>query len=180
MAAKNNIPIPYLRECFEYDPETGVIRWHERPRSHFPDDRMHRSWNTRFAGTTAGTPSKGYVQVRLLGHFIHAHRIIWALVTGEWPTDELDHRNGQRADNRLADNLRPATRAEQAQNTSLRKDNRSGLTGVWFYKRTGRWAAGIEISDNRHHLGYFDTKEEAHAAYLKAKSELHRFQPIPR
>ena len=68
---------------------------------------------------------------------------------------------------------------EQMQNKSLYKSNTSGLTGASFHKRIGKWQAYINVDKRRKCLGYFDTAEEAHAAYLKAKTELHLFQPSP-
>ncbi|RGT62334.1 AP2 domain-containing protein [[Clostridium] innocuum] len=54
-----------------------------------------------------------------------------------------------------------------------RKNNKSGYRGVSLNKRTNRYAADITFKGKRHHLGEFDTAEEAHNAYLKAKEELH-------
>lgn len=54
-----------------------------------------------------------------------------------------------------------------------RKNNKSGYRGVSLNKRTNRYAADITFKGKRHHLGEFDTAEEAHDAYLKAKEELH-------
>ena len=54
-----------------------------------------------------------------------------------------------------------------------RKNNKSGYRGVSLNKRTNRYAADITFKGKQHHLGEFDTAEEAHDAYLKAKEELH-------
>ena len=54
-----------------------------------------------------------------------------------------------------------------------RKNNKSGYRGVSLNKRTNRYVADITFKGKRHHLGEFDTAEEAHDAYLKAKEELH-------
>lgn len=54
-----------------------------------------------------------------------------------------------------------------------RKNNKSGYRGVSLNKRTNRYAADITFKGKRYHLGEFDTAEEAHDAYLKAKEELH-------
>ena len=184
MAKPDRIPIPYLCECLAYDPPTGVLIWRERPLTHFADERAHKSWLARFAGKHAGAISDGYIIIAIMYNSIHfrpkAHRIAWALTTGTWPATEIDHRNGNPSDNRF-DNLRPATKAEQQQNISARKTNQSGgLLGASFFKRTGRWSSQICISGRKTHLGFFSTKEEAHAAYLKAKKELHQFQSVPR
>ena len=54
-----------------------------------------------------------------------------------------------------------------------RKNNKSGYRGVSLNKRTNRYAADITFKGKQHHLGEFDTADEAHDAYLKAKEELH-------
>jgi hypothetical protein len=89
----------------------------------------------------------------------------------------LDHRDGVRTNNRLA-NLREATRSENCQNAAKRNDNTSGFTGVWPVGK--RWRAKVAVDGVERHAGYFATKELAQAAYLATKAELHKFQPIPR
>lgn len=179
MAATNLKPIPYIRECFSYELDPGVLWWRERPLSHFTDEHRQRIWNSKFAKTKAGhIDGSGYIQIRVDWKMIQAHHIIWALMTGEWPKNQIDHRNGKRDDNRFS-NLREATPSEQNQNVALRKDNQAGLTGV-HQRGSGRWRAAISARGRRHSLGSFDTKEEAHAAYLDAKNRLHQFQPQPR
>lgn len=59
----------------------------------------------------------------------------------------------------------------------LKKTNTSGIKGVYPYvcdgKQTGRWRAQIMFKGKKHHLGLFDTPEEANAAYLAAKARGH-------
>lgn len=47
-----------------------------------------------------------------------------------------------------------------------------GLTGAAFHKASGKWQARIMLDGERKHLGYHDSEEEAHAAYLKARGEV--------
>jgi len=100
-------------------------------------------------------------------------------IYGEPPKYQIDHRNGIRSDNRI-ENLREATSAENSQNRTIRSDNASGYIGVFRKKRYKKWGAQIKINKKTKFLGYFDTPEQAHKTYLAAKSELHRFQPVPR
>lgn len=74
-----------------------------------------------------------------------------------------DHINGDGLDNRRA-NLRPAT---PAQNAANRRAVRSGLKGVTFHKKSGRWQAAIA----KRYLGLFATEAEAGAAYDRAAVE---------
>lgn len=177
MAVRNPIPIPYLRECLSYDAETGVLRWRERPRSHFFDARIQACWNTVWARTTAGQiKANGYRQIAISingqRRTIYAHQAAWALQTGDYPPFEIDHADGNRDNNRFFQNLRPATHAENAQNRSAR--------GTSVEQKTGRFYARICADYRQYRLGTFDTEAEAHRAYLEAKQRLHPFQPIPR
>jgi len=66
------------------------------------------------------------------------------------------------------------------QNLSLRATNKSGMTGVSWLKNYGKWEAYITVNYKKINLGYYDDLQEAGAAYLNAKQDLHRFQPVPR
>lgn len=147
-----------LRELLDYDPGTGLVV-------------------SRKTGRTIGAPAGigGRLQVQVDGINVYVHRMAWAYVHDQWPEQQIDHINGDPVDNRIA-NLRLATNAENTQNKSRpRRDNVSGLLGVGFDKRTNRWRARIMCAGKSHHLGFYGTAEEAHAAYLRAKRELHPF-----
>jgi hypothetical protein len=165
-------PIEYLHKCFDYNAETGVLRWKTRPKEQFHKARMWKMWNTRFAGQVAGSLHKtlGYRDISLDYQLYRAHRIIFKLMTGEEPPDNPDHKNRNRADNQW-DNLRPATQSEQNYNMGLRKDNTSGYRGV--VRDRGRWRAEYKINGVTKHIGAFATPEEASAAYETAARKLH-------
>jgi hypothetical protein len=176
------LSIARIRELFDYEPETGVLLHRRRARSDFSAERFWRAWNARYAGKPAGSKSKGYLVVcfRENGERrrISVHRLIWVLVHGRWPSVEIDHRDGDRANNELK-NLREATHAENCQNTP------SSLTkGTVFDAATirlrRRFRAFIKVDGKQRWLGAFATRDEAHAAYLAAKATLHTFQPVPR
>jgi hypothetical protein len=113
-----------LRVLIEYSPETGEFVWKVSPGKNTP------------IGSVAGSiTSKGYRVIKILGRRLPAARLAWLYVHGEWPPELMDHRNGVRDDDRIA-NLRPCTNSENGQN---RKE-----------------------------------------AYMKAKKQLHSFQPVPR
>ena len=156
------------KELFSYSPETGELRW------------AIKASRKVIPGNIAGCITHyGYRQVRVDGKFYKAHRIIWLMQTGQWPKDEIDHINGQRDDNRLA-NLREATSGENKQNLAKRSDNTSGHTGVLFEKRCKKWYSLVHVEGKAHCTGYYDTSEQAAAAYAAAKAELHTFQPVAR
>jgi len=158
--------VDYLRQCFDYDPETGELTWQKRPRQHFADLRSCNRCNTMYAGAIAGNIDKlGYRVVVIDKVPFKAHRIAWKLATGEEPPAMLDHINGVRTDNRWA-NLRAATHFEQVGNQGLHKTNTSGYRGVSAHK-SGKWVAQL----GRRYLGYFDTPEEAAIIYDAAARE---------
>jgi hypothetical protein len=163
MKSDHKVTADRLREVLVYDPETGEFRW-----------RIDR--NNVVAGTLAGsTTSAGYISIRVDGIPHQAHRLAWLYVHGEWPQRLIDHRNGVTSDNRIA-NLRPATRTQNGQNIQgPRVDNASGFLGVSWSARCKRWRAAIRVDGDKRHLGYFDTPEEASAAYLTAKAEHHPY-----
>jgi hypothetical protein len=92
--------------------------------------------------------------------------LAWLYVHGALPQAEIDHADGNRSNNAIA-NLRLATRADQMANLKRPRTNTSGFKGVSLY-RTGKWAAHIAIDGRPKHLGYFETPQEAHDAYAAA------------
>jgi hypothetical protein len=84
----------------------------------------------------------------------------------------VDHRNGNGLDNRLA-NLRPASVAQNGWNAALSKANTSGIKGVCWNKVHRKWVALIRIDGKRLHLGFFVTVQEAADAYASAAERYH-------
>lgn len=155
--------IKTLKSKLTYDTVTGIFVW---------------NLGERHAGKIAGSILKnGYVQISVKGKRYLGHRLAWAFVYGKFPKLGLDHENRVRSDNWI-DNLREATQAENMQNASLRKNNKCGFTGVDFHKSAGMFQARIMVNGVREILGHFETPEEASHAYVEAKKELHKFQPI--
>lgn len=163
-----------VRELLDYDPETGLLTWKERDVKWFVDGKRTAKqscfvWNKLYMGKQALTSfnNDGYKLGSVLKIQVQAHRLIWLYMTGEWP-EYIDHINGIRDDNRW-ENLREVSSLGNNRNKGVRNDNKSGYRGV--HKVKNRWRAriqyvlnGISISE---HIGYFDTLEEAHAAYAK-------------
>jgi hypothetical protein len=83
---------------------------------------------------------------------------------------EGDHRNRNTLDNQRR-NLRPATHAQNAQNTGRLKNNTSGFRGVYWEKQVNKWRARIYSDKQRHLLGYFLNAEDAARAYDRAAKE---------
>ncbi len=157
----------YLRECFDYDADGGQLRWKEdRPMEHFADANRHSIWKSRCAGKIAGniSPSTGYRELGLDGVTYSAARLVWKLMTGRDPSKTVDHKDGDRLNDRW-NNLRLATDGQQKWNIGSHCKNTSGRRGVYLHNRLGRWVARINHERVKYHLGVFDTIEEASAAY---------------
>lgn len=136
-----------LRDLFTYDPSTGAF--------------------VRKA-TNAVSSSR---QLRVNGHKYLAHRLAWLYVYGAWPTQHIDHINGDPTDNRI-DNLRDVSRYGNMQN--LRKPmstNKSGYLGVSRHK--DKWCAQITNAGRKVYLGLYPSADAAHTAYLEAKRQFH-------
>lgn len=101
---------------------------------------------------------------------VMAHRLAWFYTYGRWPTQDIDHINEVKNDNRFC-NLREATRAQNMQNVRKHKHNTSGLKGVCWHSQRKRWRAFIFLDRKQKHLGLFDTKEDAYAARKQAEKK---------
>lgn len=158
-----------LLKVIYFDPETGVFRWLARQGS----DHLTKSWNTQNAGVIAGVKaSGGYVQIGIHGKRYSAHRLAWLYVHGKWPAAEIDHKNGNRADNRIS-NLREATRGQNSANRGRMSSNKTGFKGVFRSRLPNRWSAEIKTNGRRHYLGHFDCPLKAAAAYAAAAAKFH-------
>lgn len=150
-----------LRSLFNYSAETGLLTWKSLP-----------STLVNAGAPVSYVNKDGYVQVQVKGRKLLAHRVAWAIHFGEWPTGVIDHVNGDRTDNRIA-NLRDATHRLNAENRRATNPNsKSGLLGA-HVRRDSQWRAEIMVNGKRHRLGDFSTPKEAHQAYLVAKRRLH-------
>lgn len=154
----NDITQSKLKELLHYETETGVFTWRRT--------LCNRAIKGRVAGYKNG---RGYLYIGFNGKVYSAHRLAWLYVYGTFPTNDIDHINGNTIDNRIS-NLRDVETAINCQNRrQARSGSKSGVLGVGWHKRVGKWSAQIRISGRSKHLGYFDTPEQAGLAYLEAK-----------
>lgn len=168
-----------LLQLLRYDAESGKLYWRERGTEWFPEsgwgqEYSARAWNARQADKEAFTAKNvnGYLHGALLGQTVAAHRVVWKMANGTDAVGDIDHINGGRADNRIA-NLRDVDAATNRRNAAQSVRNTSGVTGVTFFRKTGQWRATITVDRRTYSLGYHDTIEGAARARKSAEK---RFQ----
>lgn len=172
MAEEQNITDAVLRNILDYDPKTGIFIWRTRHEGLFQSKRSCSIWNARYAGKVAGSHHRdGYWRIRIFDRDHLAHRLAWAISYGEWPGADIDHENLNKADNRLT-NLRIATRAQNCANRRKYNNNTSGFKGVSLDRSCNKWRSHITKDGRYHHLGLFDDRETAHAAYVEASKQM--------
>lgn len=146
-ANNENLTLEYLKACVTYDAETGIFR------ARLPMAK-------RQEGDVLGSlGSHGYLTVSVGKTAYLAHRLAWFYQAGKWP-DLIDHIDRDRHNNRFA-NLRECTYLENAWNVTPIKGTASGVTGVTWYAKRGKWVAKISSQGVSRTLGYFDTIEDA-------------------
>lgn len=153
-----------LRALFHYDADTGVFT-----------RRVARGGCK--SGVNAGyTGSDGYQHLQIDGRKYKTHRLAWLYVYGEWPNGQVDHINGVRIDNWIA-NLRDVSGSVNQQNQKrATKCSKTGLIGAHRASdapRSKQFMARIRVNGKSKYLGMFPTAEEAHEAYLAAKRQFH-------
>lgn len=164
-----------LRDLLRYEPETGKLFWRERRPEQFRAssgrtvEHVCNNWNAIHSGAEALTADNGngYRVGAIFRRKYYAHRVAWAVFHGEHP-DKIDHINGRRDDNRIA-NLRSVTDTENARNCRVSKNNASGVNGVSWSRAVNKWVATITIDRRAYYLGAFATIPEATEARRRAE-----------
>ena len=148
----HQITLERTLELLDYNPETGAFVWRQ-------------SQGKSRSGKPAGTVQAGYLKMTLDREQIRANRLAWFMSNGQWPTGQIDHINGIKLDNRIA-NLRDVEQSVNMQNRYSIKRKDSGLPYGVTRNPAGRFIANIRI-------GVFDSAEEACAAFMNAKRLIH-------
>lgn len=162
-----------LLKLVKYNPETGLFILLPRDISWFKNTQAFKAWNTKFAGKLIVDnlhPRTGYQRFTLLNKSYQSHILAWLYMTGEMPSDEVDHINHIRSDNRW-ENLRIVDRTDNSKNLSKRTNNTSGFTGVSYSNQRNKWIAQISVNGKNKNLGRFSSFDEAVSVWKKASIE---------
>lgn len=178
--AKDDIPISELRRLVSYDPDSGEFRWLHRKPTDFPEgkgkppDVTCAIWNKKYAGLRAFCTDNGcgHMRGRIHDSDYMAHRVAWAIFYGAWPDGQIDHINGIRSDNRIA-NLRVASNQDNSRNQRFRGGS-SRFKGVCYLPQRKRWLAYCSDDQGRRRsLRTHATEEDAARAYNDAARRFH-------
>ena len=149
-----------LKNYLNYDKETGIFTWNNPI-----------SFKVK-KGQVAGSPSHGYIGIRIKTKLYLAHRLAYIYENGDIQEGlVIDHINGNRKDNRII-NLRAITQQENAYNTIKPHKNSSHKCIVTTFDKNA-WLSRIRVGGKRITIGRFKTKEEGTKAYLEAKKIYH-------
>jgi len=149
-----------IADCFEY--RDGYLYWKgaSHPNKQYlldkPAGSMHKT---------------GYRHITWQGKIQKAHRLIFMLHHGYMPP-EVDHINGDRADNRI-ENLRAANRSENQCNRFALASNTSGYPGVSWHKKSKAWLVRVMKNGKTHMVGYFKDLELAGLVAAEARAKFH-------
>ncbi|WP_447547032.1 HNH endonuclease, partial [Salmonella enterica] len=153
ISRKENLSFEQVSSLFQYNKDNGLF-FRNTGRGSYK-----REW-------TAGTrQTNGYMFFIIDGKKYLAHRLAFLLVHGRYPDGVIDHINGVRNDNRI-ENLRDVSQGQNTKNVKVSLARKMKFAGYHFDSSTGLWAAEAKVKRKRYHLGRFNSKEEAHQAYL--------------
>jgi hypothetical protein len=164
---KKTLPtLERVREVVDYQSISGEFVW-----------KIALTGSVRAGERAGGVSPSGYRRITIDGTIIAAHRLAWFYNHGVWPTNGMDHINGQKLDNRL-ENLRDSTGSVSSFNRGRMINNTSGIVGVRWIARNKKWGAEIQVNRKRIWLGHYDNVRDAQAA--RAKAERKYFPGIKR
>jgi hypothetical protein len=146
-----------LINLFYYNDITGYLWWTVKS-------------SGRDLNKPAGYMNGNYRQVCVNGIYYYAHRLIWMYVHGYMPENQIDHINRNGSDNRIK-NLREVTPSCNTRNTGMLKNNKSGIKGVVWNRRSKKWVARVEVNCKSLYLGMYDEKLDAAFARWSAERE---------
>jgi hypothetical protein len=150
----------YLKSILRYDQDTGLWFW-----------IVNKGTRARIGNVAGKLDVNGYIVIGIDSSKYYAHILAWFYMTGEWPKNEIDHKNTIR-DNNEWTNLREATTRQNQHNRNPQANSLLGVKGVTF--REGKYEARLMHDGKYLYLGRYDTLEKAEAAYRNKAIEIHK------
>ena len=149
----NKLPsIEILNEYFSYNPESGCISW------------IKARSQSKIGSIAGSINNRGYLRIQFFGVSYLAHRIAWKMYYGVDPNDIVDHKNGEKADNRIS-NLRDCNKSQNGANRSKASKSNTGIRGVSWCKRRRKYCSYISKDGKNRYLGSFEHIDDAVEAY---------------
>jgi len=171
-----NLTFEQVSALLSLEEETGRLIWKAITPEMFTSCNGYavascNRWNARFAGKEAFTAiGSGRYKVGAIYNVLYqAHRVVWLLHTGQWPSADMDHINGDCLDNRVC-NLRSVEHSENQKNLKRAHTNKSGVTGVCWDNRRNKWRAEIRVIGKKVHLISSDNFDDAVEARKAAEA----------
>lgn len=150
----------YLKSILDYNPETGIFTW------------KISSGSTKPGNIAGYNRNDGYILIRANNKSYLAHRLAWFYINGKFP-NIIDHINRNKSDNRIC-NLREATKSQNQCNQKIRKNNTTGVKGVYFDKYRNKFVSELAIDNKKIFIGRFDSIELAEIAINESRSKYHK------
>lgn len=157
---KKKLSLQEIKERLAYNPNTGMFMWVMR------FNNKH-SLRVPFSGTINGS---GYLYVTVGGICYRANRLAWALHYGNWPTNLIDHEDGDKTNNKI-NNLRDVTNTVNMCNSKKNSRNTSGAMGIDWRARTSAYRVRISVNGKRIILGEYRNLDEAIAVRKEAEKK---------
>lgn len=171
------ITIRELKDLLRLDEHSGRLYWLPRSPHHFAaskrisSETRGKQWNRLYACKEAffTADTNGYLHGFLKNTILSTARVVFAMHTGSWPQQHIDHINGIKTDNRPI-NLRDVSRANNMRNRALSSNSTTGINGVSFH--AGKYDAYVTDDGKKRHLGRFDDISSAVATRHNAEKQL--------
>ena len=155
-----------LKEILTYDPETGIFT------RNIQKDRDNYGL---ISGACNWYGHSYYISISIKGKGYRAHRLAWLYQYGSFPSQHIDHIDGDGANNRIS-NLRDVSAKDNHRNKKLRIDNKYGIPGVCWEKSRKSWCAYICVNRKRKTLKY--TRDFFEACCIRKAAEIfHGYHP---
>ncbi len=150
-----------LKKYVTYDPETGYFL------------SKGAQFSNRKEGERVGTihKTKGYRYIVVRGKTYREQRAAFLFMTGEWPTQQVDHINGIKDDNRWV-NLRDVSPVVNCENRGMWSNNVSGYKGVCWNKASQKWQVLCRYKGEQIYGGLFENKQQAGEKAMSIYREL--------